>query len=42
MKPVELADSSSMTGVLPAAMASPFLGEASVGMPQPSITTIHP
>lgn len=28
-----------MTGVLAAAIASPSLGEVSLGMPQPSITT---
>ncbi len=28
-----------MTGVLAAAIASPFLGDVSLGIPQPSITT---
>ena len=31
---------SSMTGVFAAAIASPFLGDVSLGMPHPSITTV--
>ena len=31
-----------MTGVSAAAMASPFLGDSSEGIPQPSITTRGP
>ena len=30
-----------MTGVLAAAIASPSLGDVSLGIPQPSITTIE-
>lgn len=40
VKPSALLDSSSITGVLAAAIASPSLGDCSDGMPQPSITTV--
>jgi len=42
VNPLLLLDSSSITGVLAAAIASPFLGDSSDGMPQPSITTRWP
>lgn len=42
VKPVVLLENASMTGVSAAAIASPFLGDSSVGIPQPSITTRRP
>lgn len=39
VKPLESLESSSMTGVWAAAMASPFLGLSSEAIPQPSMTT---